>query len=43
MYFEGVPQIRIESETQLRQPHWHAAVDVDDHSRCGRWSIDGQC
>ena len=29
MHFEGVPQIGIESEIQLRQPHCHAAADAD--------------
>ena len=32
MNFEGVPQIGIESEIQLRQPHCHAAADADEHS-----------
>ena len=43
MHFEGVPQIRIESEIPLRQPRWHAAVDANEHSCHGRWSIDGRC
>ena len=43
MHLEGVLQIGIESEIQLRQPHCYAAADVDEHSRHGRWSIDGRC
>ena len=43
MHLEGGPQIEIESEIQLRQPHCHAAADADDHSRHGRWSIDDRC
>ena len=43
MHLEGVPKIRIESEIQLRQPYCHAAVDADEDSHHGRWSIDGRC
>ena len=43
MHFEGVQQLGIESEIQLRQPHCHAAADADEYSRHGRWSIDGRC
>ena len=32
MHLEGVPQIGIESEIQLRQPHCHAAADADEDS-----------
>ena len=45
MHFEGVPQIEIESEIKLRQPHCHAAADADadEYTRHGRWSINGRC
>ena len=43
IHFEGVPQIGIESEIQLRQPRWHAAADADEYSCNGWWSIHGQC
>ena len=43
MHLEGVPQIGIESEIQLRQPHCHAAADAGDHSCHDQWSIDDRC
>ena len=43
MHFEEVPQIGIESEIQLRQPHCRAAADTEEHSRHGQWSINSRC
>ena len=43
MHSEGGPQIGIESTIPLRQPRWHAAVDVDVNIlpwlRVDQWSM----
>ena len=40
MHSEGVPQLGIVSTIPRRQLQWHAAMDLDEYYRHGRWSID---